>query len=60
MKCTTSDTSDWFWSLDRHSQKMLVCLLFGLKDEARKSMYYALFAELLERLDADYHWIKGD
>jgi hypothetical protein len=38
---------------------MLVCLLFALKDEARKSMYYTLFVELLEHLDADYHWMKG-
>lgn len=53
------NTSDWFSTLTLRSMKDLVCLLFGLDDEAKKFRHHELFVELRQHLDDEYHGHKG-
>ena len=54
-----SNTSDWFEGLSQRERKDLVCLLFDIRDEVKKHQHYKLFMELMHRLDAEYHAMKG-
>lgn len=54
-----SNTSDWFAGLSQRERKDLVCLLFSLRESVAGHPYRMLFIELLHRLDAEYHILKG-
>ncbi len=53
-------TSTWLSSLDLSSMKKLVCLLFGLRKQLEGEPCYDLYLELIQHLDDEYHWLKGD
>ena len=54
-----SNTSHWFEGLSTRERKDLVCLLFGMRSDLEGHRHYMLFLELIHRLDAEYHGLKG-
>lgn len=54
-------TSDWFAGLANDEKKALVCMLFDIRNSSSitNNPRHMLFKELLARLDAEYHAIKG-
>lgn len=55
-------TSEWIQSLTQRERKILIGILFGIREEVRKQFaadYFRLFDQLVSTLDDEYHDLKG-